>query len=89
MAKALRGCDLSIGKEPGSACRIRQNLGPSDPSRRWRYFGSRNTAKTYEAGVPQRTIVIEFDSVAAAIAAHDSPAYQPQFRDIRMVEGVE
>ena len=44
----------------------------------------------------QRTVVIEFDSVAAAIAAHDSPAYQASLkvlgdgavRDIRIVEGV-
>jgi uncharacterized protein (DUF1330 family) len=53
-------------------------------------------AKTYEAGLEQRTVVIEFDSVAAAIAAHDSPGYQAALkalgngaeRDIRIVEGV-
>jgi len=33
-------------------------------------------AKTYEAGLQQRTVVIEFDSVAAAVAAHDSAGYQ-------------
>ena len=31
---------------------------------------------TYEAGMSERTVVIEFPSVAAAIAAHDSPGYQ-------------
>jgi uncharacterized protein (DUF1330 family) len=53
-------------------------------------------AKTYEAGLDQRTVVIEFESVAAAVAAHDSPAYQAAMaalgegavRDIRIVEGV-
>lgn len=53
-------------------------------------------AKTYEAGLAQRTVVIEFDSVAAAIAAHDSPGYQAALqalgngaeRDIRIVEGI-
>jgi uncharacterized protein (DUF1330 family) len=53
-------------------------------------------AKTYEAGLAQRTVVIEFDSVAAAIAAHDSEGYQAALkalgngaeRDIRIVEGV-
>lgn len=52
-------------------------------------------AKTYELGLDQRTVVIEFDSVDAAIAAHDSPAYQEAMnvlgdaaeRDIRIVEG--
>ena len=54
-------------------------------------------AKTYEAGLNQRTIVVEFDSVAKAIAAHDSPGYQEALRalgndavkrDMRIVEGV-
>jgi uncharacterized protein (DUF1330 family) len=49
---------------------------------------------TYEAGLSQRTVVIEFDSVEHAQAAHDSPAYQEALvalgdgaeRDIRIVE---
>ena len=53
-------------------------------------------AKTYEAGLSQRVVVIEFDSVAQATAAHDSPGYQAALkelgnaaeRDIRIVEGV-
>lgn len=52
-------------------------------------------AKVYEAGLQQRTVVIEFDSVEQAVAAHDSPAYQEALRllgdgaerDIRIVEG--
>ncbi len=52
-------------------------------------------AKTYEAGLAQRTVVIEFDSVAAAVAAHDSAGYQAALkalgngaeRDIRILEG--
>ena len=31
--------------------------------------------KTYEAGVNERTVVIEFDSIETAIATHDSPGY--------------
>ena len=54
-------------------------------------------AKTYEAGLAQRTVMLEFESVAAAVAAHDSPAYQEALaalgngaeRDMRFVEGVE
>jgi uncharacterized protein (DUF1330 family) len=54
-------------------------------------------AKTYENGLNQRTIITEFDSVAKAIAAHDSPGYQEALRalgndacdrDLRIVEGV-
>ena len=52
-------------------------------------------AKVYEAGVSQRTVVTEFESVAKAIAAHDSPGYQEALRvlgdaaerDLRIVEG--
>jgi len=52
-------------------------------------------AHLYEAGLPQRTVVIEFDSVAHAMAAHDSTDYQEALaalgdgaeRDIRIVEG--
>lgn len=52
-------------------------------------------AKTYEAGLNMRTVVIEFDSIAAAVAAHDSPAYAEALaalgngaeRDMRFCEG--
>src|ERR1700758_2547028 len=54
-------------------------------------------AKVYESGVSQRTVLIEFDSVAQAIAAHESPAYQEALRvlgnavdrDMRIVESIE
>lgn len=50
----------------------------------------------YEHGLKQRTVIIEFDSVAQAIATHDSPAYQEAVRvlgdgavrEIRIIEGV-
>ncbi len=52
-------------------------------------------SKTYEAGLDQRTVVIEFDSVEQAMATHDSPAYKAALdalgdgaeRDMRIVEG--
>lgn len=53
--------------------------------------------QTYEAGQATRTVVIVFDSVDAARAAHDSPAYQEALaaldggavRDMRIVPGAE
>ncbi len=54
-------------------------------------------AKVYEAGIEQRVVMIEFDSVQQAIAAHDSPGYQEALkvlgkgsveREIRIVEGI-
>ena len=52
--------------------------------------------QTYEAGEVTRTVLIEFDSVEHATAAHDSPAYQEALaaldggavRDLRIVPGV-
>ena len=51
--------------------------------------------KTYEAGINQRTVVIEFDSVEKAIATHDSPSYAAALealdngavREIRIIDG--
>ncbi len=56
-----------------------------------------NPARVYDGGLNQRTVLIEFDSIAQAVAAHDSPGYQEALRilgnavdrDLRIVEGVE
>jgi uncharacterized protein (DUF1330 family) len=61
-----------------------------------RYLARGMPANTYESGLKQRTVLIEFDSVAQAVAAHDSPAYQVALkalgnaakRDVRIVEGI-
>ena len=53
--------------------------------------------QTYEAGEATRTVVIVFESVEAARAAHDSVAYKEALaaldggavRDMRIVPGVE
>ena len=60
-------------------------------------FLARSTAeRVYEAGVMQRTTIIEFESVERAIATHESPEYKAALdaldggavRDIRIVSGV-
>jgi uncharacterized protein (DUF1330 family) len=53
-------------------------------------------AKVYEMGIQDRVVVIEFEDMAKAVAAHDSPAYQEALkalgdgaeRDIRLVEAL-
>jgi uncharacterized protein (DUF1330 family) len=53
-------------------------------------------AKAYEYGVNDRTVVIEFDSLAKAMAAYDTADYKEALRaladgaerDLRIVEGV-
>ena len=52
-------------------------------------------AAVYELGLRQRTVLLEFESVAQAVAAHDSPAYKAALdalgdgaeREIRIIEG--
>jgi uncharacterized protein (DUF1330 family) len=53
--------------------------------------------QTYEAGERNRVVLLRFESVEAARAAHDSPGYQAALaaldggaiRDMRIVPGVE
>ena len=53
--------------------------------------------QTYEAGEATRTVIIRFESVEAARAAHDSAAYQEALaaldggavRDLRIVPGID
>jgi uncharacterized protein (DUF1330 family) len=52
-------------------------------------------AKTWESGMDQRVVLVEFESLQKALAAHDTPAYKEALRalgdgadrDMRVVEG--
>ena len=54
-------------------------------------------AKAFENGLNERTVVVEFPSVTAAIATYESDAYKAALkvlgnaadRDLRIVEGVQ
>ena len=62
-----------------------------------RFLARGSAAKAYEAGILQRTVIVEFPDLAAAIACHDGPGYQAALkaldggvkRDLRVIEGVE
>ena len=70
--------------------------GPAIQAGGGRFIARGMPAHSYEAGLMQRVVIIEFESVAAATAAHDSAAYQEALhalgdaavRDIRIVEAV-
>ena len=61
-----------------------------------RFLARGEPAKVYELGLKQRTVLLEFDSVEQAVAAHDSPGYQAALvalgdgaeREIRIIEGL-
>ncbi len=62
-----------------------------------RYLARGTAALAYEAGIKDRVVITEFESLEKAKAAHDSPAYQEAVRvlgngaerDVRIVEGLE
>jgi uncharacterized protein (DUF1330 family) len=70
--------------------------GPAMRESGGRFLARGQPARVFEAGVHERTIVIEFDSVEAAVAAYESPGYQKALRalgdgavrDLRIIEGV-
>ena len=71
--------------------------GPALQAAGGRFLARGNPAQIYDNAVNGRVVLIEFPNVAAAVAAHDSPAYGEALaalgdgvdRDIRLVEGVE
>ena len=70
--------------------------GPALAAAGGRFIARGEPSAVYELGVMQRTVLLEFDTVEQAVAAHDSPAYQAALaaladgaeRDIRIVAGV-
>ncbi len=70
--------------------------GPALTAGGGRFLARGEPAVVYELGLKQRTVVLEFESVEQAVAAHDSPAYQAALdalgdgadREIRIIEGV-
>ena len=82
-------------KNPDALAAYAKLAGPAIQAGGGRFLVRGTPVKTYEAGLDQRAVVIEFDSVQQAVAAHDSPGYQAALkalgggaeRDIRIVEG--
>jgi uncharacterized protein (DUF1330 family) len=96
MAKAYWVATYRSISNPDALAEYAKLAGPSITAGGGKFLVRGVPAKTYEAGLAQRTVVIEFDSVAAATAAHDSAGYQAALkaldngaeRDIRILEGV-
>jgi uncharacterized protein (DUF1330 family) len=71
--------------------------GPALTSAGGRFIARGLPEKFYEAGLAERVVLIEFASTDAAVAAHDSAAYQEALaaldggavRDLRIVPGVD
>ena len=96
MAKAYWVATYRSIKNPDALAAYAKIAGPAIKTSGGRFLVRGMPTKTYEAGLNQRVVVIEFESVAQATAAHDSAQYQAALkelgdgadRDIRIVEGV-
>lgn len=96
MAKAYWVATYRSVSDPDALAAYARLAGPAIATAGGRVLARGMPVQVYEAGLEQRTVVIEFDSVAQAQAAHDSPAYQEALallaggaeRDIRILEGV-
>ena len=96
MAKAYWiSCYREI-KDPEKLAAYAGLAGPAIEGGGGRFLARGAAAHAYEAGVLERTVVIEFESVAAAVAVHDGPAYRAALaalgdgaiRDLRIFAGV-
>lgn len=82
-------------KDPEKLAAYAKLAGPAIEALGGRYLMRGSPVKAYESGLMERVVVSEFDSVAKAIEAHDSPGYQAALkvlgdgvvRDIRIMEG--
>ncbi|HVJ75006.1 MAG TPA: DUF1330 domain-containing protein [Casimicrobiaceae bacterium] len=83
--------------DPEALAAYAKLAGPALQGAGGRFLARGMPAKVYESGLAQRTVILQFDSVAQAIAAHDSPAYQEALRalgnaverDLRIIEGAD
>ena len=82
--------------DPNKLAAYAKLAGPSIEAGGGRFLARAVAAKAYEAGLLERVVVIEFDSIEKAIATHASPTYQAALaeleggvvRDLRIVAGV-
>jgi len=96
MAKAYWVATYRSISNPDALAGYAKLAGPAIQAAGGRFLARGTAAKAYEAGILQRVVIVEFDSVEKATAAHDSPGYQEALkvlgngadRDLRIVEGV-
>jgi uncharacterized protein (DUF1330 family) len=97
MAKAYMVVTYRSISDPDALAAYAKIAGPAIQAAGGKFLVRGTPAKTYEMGIKERTVVVEFDSVAQAIAAYEGPGYKKALdalgknaaeRDMRIVEGV-
>jgi len=95
MAKAYWISAYRSIRDPQALAAYARLAGPALEAAGGRFLARGLPARVYEGGLNERIVVLEFGSVAQAIAAHDSAEYQQALRalgngadrDLRIVEG--
>ena len=96
MAKAYWLSIYRSISDPDKVAAYAKLSGPAITAAGGRVLARGVAALVHEAGLKERTVLIEFDSLEAAEAAYTSPAYQDALtkleggaeREIRIVEGL-
>lgn len=82
---------------PDALAEYAKLAGPAIAESGGRFLARGGRIEAHEAGRNERTVVVEFDSYEAAVAAHESAGYKAALeklaggaeRDFRIVEGVD
>ncbi len=96
MAKAYWVATYRSISNPDALAEYAKLAAPAITAAGGRFLARGAAAKAYEKGLLQRTVIVEFDSLDKAVAAHDGAGYQAALkalgnsveRDLRIVEGV-
>ncbi len=83
--------------DPAALAEYAKLAGPAIQAGGGRFLARALPSVVYEAGLKERTVLIEFESLEKAVATHDSAAYQEAIRalkngaerDLRIVEGAD
>jgi uncharacterized protein (DUF1330 family) len=97
MAKAYWIAAYRTINDPDAVAAYAKLGGPALQKAGGRVLARGTPSLVYDGGRKERTVLIEFDSVEQAAAAHDSPAYQEALRilgnaadrDLRIIESLE
>ena len=80
--------------DPAKLAAYAELAGPALRAAGGRFLARGMPAQVFESGVPERTVLVEFDSVDQAVAAYRSPAYEDALialgdgadRDLRIID---
>lgn len=89
-------CYRSI-ENPGALAEYAKLAGPAVQAGGGKFLARGGQVQAFEAGIEERTVVVEFESFEKALATHDGPAYQAAVvklegaveRDFRVIEGID